>query len=89
MICRIFISLLDVDRTITAMYARAPMAPSCSGFTIGQICGIMSACPNSRPPEEDHLRRDARRWRPRAVDLLLGPSLQPLDDHERGPMAGR
>jgi hypothetical protein len=24
----------------------------------------------------------------RAADLLLGPSLQPLDDHERGPMAG-
>jgi hypothetical protein len=24
------------------------------------------------PPEEDHLRRDARRWRSRAPDLLRG-----------------
>jgi hypothetical protein len=29
------------------MCARAATAPSCSGFTIGQICGIMGACPPS------------------------------------------
>ncbi len=26
------------------MYAGAATAPSCSGFAIGQICGIMGAC---------------------------------------------
>jgi hypothetical protein len=33
----------------------------------------------SHPPEEDHSRRNARRWRSRSPDLLLGLQVQPLD----------
>src|SRR5271169_3872643 len=54
MIWRISISFLMLfqserlpDRAATVMYARAATAPSCSGFTIGQIGGTMGACPNS------------------------------------------
>ena len=35
-------------------------------------------------PPEDHLRRDARRWRSRAAALLLGFQMQPLDRDQRG-----
>jgi hypothetical protein len=33
------------------MCARAASAPSCSGLTIDQICGIMSPCPSSPASE--------------------------------------
>jgi probable addiction module antidote protein len=35
------------DRATTVMRARVAAAPSCSGFTIGQIGGTMGACPLS------------------------------------------
>ncbi len=57
------------------MCARAASAPSCSGFTIGQICGIMSPCPSS--PASGRLPwGDARRGRSRSFDLLLRLSAQ-------------
>jgi hypothetical protein len=31
-----------------SMCARAAPAPSCNGFTIGQLCEIVDACPPSR-----------------------------------------
>jgi hypothetical protein len=37
---------------------------------------------------KDHLRRDARRWRSRSLDLLLRFPAQPLDRDQRRPMAG-
>ena len=41
----------------------------------------------SDPPAKNHLRRDARKRRPRRPGLLLGLSLQPLDSHQRRSMA--
>ena len=57
------------------MCARAASAPSCGGFTIGQICGIMSPCPSS-PASERLPWGDARRGRSRSFDLLLRLSAQ-------------
>jgi hypothetical protein len=53
------------------MCARATTAPSCSGFTIDQIGSIISLV---RPAllDENHLCRNALRWRARGPDLLLG-----------------
>jgi bifunctional non-homologous end joining protein LigD len=36
---------------------------------------------------ENHFRRDARSWRARPPDLLLGLQMQPLDRDQRRPMA--
>src|ERR1700738_3126162 len=68
------------------MCARATTAPSCSGFTIDQIGAIMRHA-RPHPPEEDHLWRDARRWRSRSPHLLLGLQMQPLDGDHRRQMA--
>jgi hypothetical protein len=53
-------------------------------LAIQQIGGIIG---HDCPPAEDHPCRDARRWRARDPELLLGLQVQPLDRDQRGPVA--
>jgi len=62
----------------------APERPTPSGFPAGLIGGIMGY---TKAPEH-HRWRDARVRHSRAADLLQRLSLQPLDRHRRGSMAG-
>jgi hypothetical protein len=59
--------------------------PSHGGFPPIAIGGIMGRV-GSQPPAENHLRRDARLWRARSPDLLLGLQMHPLDSERRRPM---
>jgi hypothetical protein len=71
---------------------QSPRAGPCFGPRHGEV-GCLPIqpglqWPHAQPHPKDHLRRNARRWRSRPPDLLLGFPVRPLDRDQRRPMAG-
>jgi hypothetical protein len=66
----------------------AATAPSCSGFTIDQICGIMGRMPALTRRQQKITLSEMRSSGVRGIlNLLCGLYLQPLDRDQRGRTA--
>ncbi len=68
------------------MCARAATAPSCSGFTIGQIAESWAHA-HPHPPEENNPRRSAIVRRSRPLGLLRRLQVRPRSRDQRRSMA--